>query len=92
MRDNKMLKYFVVLLSLTSYVASSVSIVDNGRRFSSEKITEANDNNFIDVSHADECPNLTPKLVEEIKSHQTVVNDIVRAIVNGTYSGDTWNA
>lgn len=87
-----MLKYFVVLILLTSYVAFGVSVIDSGRRINSEKINDANDNNYIDASHEAECPNLTPKLIEEIKSHQTVVNDIVRAIVNGTYSGDTWNA
>lgn len=87
-----MLKYFVVLLLLTSYVALGVSIIDSGRRIISEKISTENDNNYIGVSHADGCPNLTPELVEEIQSHQSVVNDIVRAIVNGTYSGDTWNA
>lgn len=87
-----MIKYFVVLILLTSYVAFGVSIIDSGRRINSEKINDENDNNYIAVSHEDECPNLTQQLVEEIKSHQTVVNDIVHAIVNGTYSGDTWNA
>lgn len=87
-----MLKYFVVLSILTSYVVFGVSIIDSGQRNSFEKLNDENDSNEIDENHDDECPNLTPELIEEIKSHQSVVNDIVHAIVNGTYSGDTWNA
>lgn len=68
-----------------------VSIIDSGRRNNSEKINDENDDNEIGVTQ-DDCPNLTPELIEEIKSHQSVVNDIVHAIVNGKYSGDTWNA
>lgn len=40
----------------------------------------------------DQCSNLTPELIKEIKSHQQLVDQIVNAIVNGKYSGDTWNA
>lgn len=43
------------------------------------------------VDHA-ECPNLNPELIKEIQSYQATVNKIVSAIVNGQYSGDTWNA
>lgn len=86
-----MLKHFVVLLFLTSSVVFGVSIIDSGRRNDFVKITDENDSNDIDVNQ-DDCPNLTPELIEEIKSHQSVVNDIVNAIVNGKYSGDTWNA
>lgn len=86
-------KYFVVLLLLTSSVAFGLTVIDSGRRNNLEfLVNDENDNSHIDVNHNDECPNLTPELIEEIKSHQTVVNDIVHAIVNGTYSGDTWNA
>lgn len=84
-----MLKHFVVLLFLTSSVVFGVSIIDSGRRNDFIKITDENDD--IDINQ-DDCPNLTPELIEEIKSHQSVVNDIVHAIVNGKYSGDTWNA
>lgn len=86
-----MLKNFVVLLFLTSSVVFGVSIIDSGRRNDFIKITDENDSNDIDINQ-DDCPNLTPELIEEIKSHQSVVNDIVHAIVNGKYSGDTWNA
>lgn len=86
-----MLKHFVVLLFLTSSVVFGVSIIDSGRRNDFIKITDENDSNDIDINQ-DDCPNLTPELIEEIKSHQSVVNDIVHAIVNGKYSGDTWNA
>lgn len=87
-----MLKQFVLLLIVTSSMTFGVSIIDSGRRNNFKKINNENDNNDIDVNHDDECPNLTPELIGEIKSHQSVVNDIVHAIVNGTYSGDTWNA
>lgn len=40
----------------------------------------------------DECPNLTPELIKEIKSYQPIVDEIVAAAVNGKYSGDTWQA
>lgn len=81
-----------VLLILTSSVAFGISIIDSGNRIQSERVGGESDSNFIDVSHEAECSNLTPELLEEIKSHQTIVNEIVRAIVNGNYSGDTWNA
>ena len=87
-----MLKYFVVLLILNSWAVFGVSIIDSGIRSKFEKtIEEEIHNNDIGIKQ-DECPNLTPELIKEIKSHQSVVNDIVRAVVNGKYSGDTWNA
>lgn len=87
-----MLLKIVVLLFLTSSTVFGVSIIDSGRRDNFEKINaEEKDSNDIGVKQ-DECPNLTPELIREIKSHQSVVNDIVRAVVNGKYSGDTWNA
>lgn len=43
-------------------------------------------------SHNAECPNLAPELIKEIQSYQPIVNQIVSAVVNGQYSGDTWNA
>lgn len=83
-----MLKNVIILLFLTSSVVFGVSIIDSGRR---NYMVKTDDNNEIDVIQ-DDCPNLTPKLIGEIKSHQSVVNDIVNAIVKGKYSGDTWNA
>ena len=49
---------------------------------------DLNSNYFND----EECSSLTPELIEEIKSHQPIVDQITSAIVNGKYSGDTWNA
>lgn len=87
-----MLKYFIVLL-FSSSIVFGVSVIDSGRRNGLVKIHEGEKNSDdIDLVRQDECPNLTPELIEEIKSHQSVVDDIVRAIVNGEYSGDTWNA
>lgn len=44
------------------------------------------------ISDSAGCPNLTPELIREIQSYQPTVNKIVSAVVNGKYSGDTWNA
>lgn len=39
-----------------------------------------------------ECSNLSSNLRDEIQSYQPIVDKIVRAVVNGKYRGDTWNA
>lgn len=87
-----MLNHFSVLLLLTSSMVFGISIIDSGRRTDFNQITnnelKTNDIGVIQ----DDCTNLTPELIAEIQSHQPIVDDIVRAIVNGTYSGDTWNA
>lgn len=94
-----MFKYFVVLLFLTSSNVFGVSVIDSGQRTEVGKTSDKNDikrNSIdaiaIDVDQNEECPNLTPELIDEIKSHQPIVNAIVNAVVNGKYSGDTWNA
>lgn len=87
-----MWKHFIVLLLLTStWMVFGVSVIDSGKRNDFSKINDDLDNNDIDVNQ-DDCSNLTPELIEEIQSHQSVVDNIVHAIVNGKYSGDTWNA
>lgn len=35
---------------------------------------------------------LPPKLLDEIKSYQPIVNKIAKEILNGNYTGDTWNS
>lgn len=40
----------------------------------------------------DNCPILSNGLREEIQSYQPIVDKIAAAIINGKYSGDTWNA
>lgn len=40
----------------------------------------------------DDCPILGNGLREEIQSYQPIVDQIAAAIINGKYSGDTWNA
>lgn len=87
-----MFNYFVVLLILSSSRVFGVSVIDSGRRNNFSEINNETDNNEIDGNQDDDCSNLTPELIKEIKSHQSVVDDIVNAIVNGKYSGDTWNA
>lgn len=82
--------YFSVLLILIPSIVVGVSIIDSGRR--NDFNHNDTDSNEIDGNQDDDCSNLTPELIKEIKSHQSIVDDIVRAIVNGKYSGDTWNA
>lgn len=80
---------FCVLLSACYSVHASI-IIDNRNsgKYIYNILNEITDNK---VDNA-ECPNLTPKLIEEIQSYQPTVNKIVSAVVNGQYSGDTWNA
>lgn len=41
---------------------------------------------------ADECSSLvSTKLRDEIASYQPIVDKIIAAVVNGPYSGSTWN-
>lgn len=87
-----MLKPFVILLFLISPMVCAVTVIDNARRSDLIKINNEDDNNDIDVNQDDECSKLAPELIEEIKSHQSIVDNIVGAIVKGKYSGDTWNA
>lgn len=72
----------VVLLALCATVFGKF-LIDSGGRYD-----DLNSNHFND----EECASLTEELIEEIKSHQPIVDKITRAIVNGEYSGDTWNA
>lgn len=74
----------LALLSLLS-VAFAFSVIDNGTRFNpiNDETAEKDDG---------ECSNLSPELIREIRSHQPLVDQITSAIVNGKYSGDTWNA
>lgn len=73
-------KSCIILLTLSSAVFGA-TIIDS-------EITS----NDIEQNDA-ECSNgLSPALIEEIQSHQPVVDQIVSAVVNGHLSGDTWNA
>lgn len=80
---------FCVLLSACYSVHAALLIYNRN----SEKYIYSTLNRISDykVDNA-ECPNLTPNLIEEIQSYQPTVNEIVSAVVNGKYSGDTWNA
>lgn len=40
----------------------------------------------------EDCPLLSNELRNEIRSYQPIVDQIASAIINGPYSGDTWNA
>lgn len=72
----------VILLVLTSIVFGA-SVIDSGLNTKSDVFLEELISNDID----EECSNLTPELIKEIKSHQPIVNQITSAIVNGKYSG-----
>lgn len=80
---------YCVLLSACYSVRGSI-IIDNrdSGKYIYNVLNEIINNKVDNV----ECPNLTPKLIEEIQSYQPIVNEIVGAVVNGNYSGDTWNA
>lgn len=88
-----MFKYIFILLPFI-WAVFGVSVIDNGIRFDEfakkDTINEitGNDNNKDD----EECSNLTAELIKEIKSHQSIVDKIVSSVVNGPYSGDTWDA
>lgn len=64
------------------------SIIDNGTQFI--ELTDAESNSIERVN--EDCSILSPELIAEIKSHQPLVDKLTQAIVNGEYSGDTWNA
>lgn len=71
------IQFFITLL--TSTLAFGATIIDSDL---------SNDIDPID----EECSSLTPELVKEIQAYQPLVNEITNAIVNGKFSGDTWNA
>lgn len=88
-KHKKMLKYLVISLILTSIVCG-VSIIDSRGSMKDETFDEIYGNSI--KKESAECPNLTAELIKEIQSHQPIVDQIVSAVVNGKYSGDTWNA
>lgn len=65
-----------VILILTSSVVNG-GVIDNRI----EKFIDGNGN----------CA-LSPKLVNEIQSYQPIVNRIAEEILNGNYTGNTWNS
>lgn len=80
--------YILLVLSSTVF---GISIIDNANRFD----VFMEDDFLIDNDvgeNDEECSNLSQNLIDEIKSHQPIVDQIVGAVVNGKYSGDTWNA
>lgn len=88
-----MIARFFICLTLSSTVFG-ISVIDSGRRFdefSGENIFSEITENDIERNDG-ECSGLSPELIKEIQSHQPVVDQIVSAVVNGKYSGDTWNA
>lgn len=79
--------HYLVLLSLLS-VVFALAVIDNGERF--DKVDEIASNNI--EKDNEQCSSLSPDLVKEIQSYQPLVDQITSAVVNGKYSGDTWNA
>lgn len=65
-----------VILILTSSVVNA-GVIDNRI----EKFIDSNGN----------CA-VSPKLVNEIQSYQPIVNQIAEEILNGNYTGNTWNS
>lgn len=88
-----MFERLCISLVLSSTVFG-ISIIDNANRFDvfmeDDSVSGLGEN---DIGENDgECSNLSQNLIDEIQSHQPIVNQIVDAVVNGKYSGDTWNA
>lgn len=75
-------RFVLTFLSISS-IAYGISVIDNGTRF----------NEPHEINKTDEdCSILTPELISEIKSYQSIVDRLTSAAVNGEFSGDTWNA
>lgn len=77
----------IIWLTFISTVFGA-TVIDSGQRTKDFSQFYYNDI----VPHDDECSSLTPELIKEIKAHQPLVDQITSAVVNGKYSGDTWNA
>lgn len=71
----------VILLTLISIVFGA-SVIDSELNIKDVFVEDLISN---DIDQ--ECSNLTPELIKEIKSHQPIVDQITSAIVNGKYSG-----
>lgn len=70
---------FVLLLRATSHASA---IIDSYLK-----------TNSLDYEYLNEdCPLLSDDLRNEIRSYQPIVDQIAAAVINGAYSGDTWNA
>lgn len=80
----KIHKLFISLALLS--VVFGATVIDSREHIKS--VDELNSNRIDD----EECSSLTPELIKEIKGHQPIVDQIASAVVNGQYSGDTWNA
>lgn len=80
---------FALLLRASIYAATIINndwqqhLLDSVDEYRIRDVENENNN---------ECPILANGLREEIRSYQPIVDKIVAAIINGTYSGDTWNA
>lgn len=86
-------QFVTTILVITSIVYGK-SVIDNGTRFielSKQFIDGDTETNSIEENNED-CPILTPELISEIRSHQPLVDKLTKAVVNGEFSGDTWNA
>lgn len=87
-------QFVTTTLVITSIVYGK-SVIDNGTRFielSNQFIDGDTETNSIESIPDEDCPILTPELISEIQSHQPLVDKLTKAVVNGEFSGDTWNA
>lgn len=82
------IRNFIVLFALI-FTVSGITIIEKERHFN-DVLGKLNNNDIDD--NDEQCSNLSPDLIKEIKAHQPLVDSIVNAIVKGKYSGDTWNA
>lgn len=90
------LRTFIFLFFSSNFVFSNVIIDSDFDLIHSNRIEKFSANqkqNKINVNAInEEYPNLTNELINEIKSYQPIVEQITSAVVNGKYSGETWNA
>lgn len=80
-----MLKFKLLIFYLFLHGTAAVVLIDSDRN----RMQFVGSSNQFSANSNEGC-SLPESLINEIKSYQSTVDKIVAAVVNGKYSGSTW--